>query len=230
VKEEHSSSDSQGNITAEATRRITSVASKRIASTAFALAAQRAKMGVTVTVVHKSNVLSVTDGLFRTSCRQVYDDEGWEFKGVKYSEQIVDSMVYKLFREPWEFDVIVAPNLYGDILSYHNTYWTIVDDRDGAAALVGSLGVVPSLNLSPSLVIGEPVHGSAPDIQGKGIANPIAAIRSAGMMIAQLGWVEEGKNIETAVKGTMEAGILTPDLGGKNTTEDITKGVIERLS
>lgn len=86
------------------------------------------------------------------------------------------------------------------------------------------------MNLSPSLVIGEPVHGSAPDIQGKGIANPIAAIRSAGMMVAQLGWVEEGKVIEAAVRETMEAGVITPDLGGNNTTEDVTKGVIERLS
>lgn len=89
---------------------------------------------------------------------------------------------------------------------------------------------MPSINLSPTLVIGEPVHGSAPDIQGKGIANPIAAIRSAGMMIAQLGWVEEGKKIEDAVRGTFEAGILTPDLGGKNTTDDVTNGVVERLS
>jgi homoisocitrate dehydrogenase len=85
------------------------------------------------------------------------------------------------------------------------------------------------LNLSPTLCIGEPVHGSAPDIQGKGIANPIAAIRSAGMMIAQLGWVEEGKKIESAVRGTLEAGILTPDLGGKNTTNEVTKGVLDRL-
>lgn len=85
------------------------------------------------------------------------------------------------------------------------------------------------MNLSPNLVIGEPVHGSAPDIQGKGIANPIAAIRSAGMMIAHLGWVEEGKNIEDAVRRTLEAGILTPDLGGKNTTDDVTNSVIERL-
>jgi len=125
--------------------------------------------------------------------------------------------------------VIVAPNLYGDILSYL-PYTIISDNSDGAAALVGSLGVVPSLNLSPTLVIGEPVHGSAPDIQGQGIANPIAAIRSAGMMIAQLGWVEEGKNIEAAVRETLQAGIFTPDLGGKNTTEDVTNGVIERLS
>jgi homoisocitrate dehydrogenase len=96
--------------------------------------------------------------------------------------------------------------------------------------LVGSLGVVPSINLSPTLVIGEPVHGSAPDIQGKGIANPIAAIRSAGMMLAQLGWVEEGNVIENAVRGTLEAGILTPDLGGTNTTDDVTNAVIERLA
>ena len=75
--------------------------------------------------MHKSNVLSVTDGLFRTSCRQVYEDEGWEKKGVKYSEQIVDSMVYKLFREPWEFDVVVAPNLYGDILRYFSPYYSL---------------------------------------------------------------------------------------------------------
>ena len=104
-----------------------------------------------------------------------------------------------------------------------------VDDRDGAAALVGSLGLVPSINLSSTLVIGEPVHGSAPDIQGKGIANPIAAIRSAAMMLGQLGWVEEEKVIENAVREVLEAGILTPDLHGTNTTEGVTNGVIERL-
>ena len=104
------------------------------------------------------------------------------------------------------------------------------DDSDGAAALVGSLGLVPSLNLSPTLVIGEPVHGSAPDIQGQGIANPIAAIRSAGMMLAQLGWVEEGKKIEMAVRKTLENGMLTPDLGGKHSTDDVTNAIIERLS
>jgi homoisocitrate dehydrogenase len=229
VKEERSIADDEGNIIAEATRRITSKATKRIASTAFALAAQRAKKDASVTVVHKSNVLQVTDGLFRTTCRETYDKEGWEAKGVKYNEQIVDSMVYKLFREPWQFDVVVAPNLYGDILSYPADV-SKINRSDGAAALVGSLGLVPSINLSPTLVIGEPVHGSAPDIQGKGIANPIAAIRSAGMMLAQLGWVEEGNVIENAVRGTLEAGIVTPDLGGTNTTEDVTKAVIERLA
>jgi homoisocitrate dehydrogenase len=118
VKEERSFTDAEGNITAEATRRITSVASKRIAETAYALASQRGNRNSMVTVIHKANVLSVTDGLFRTCCREVYDAGKWGDKGVKYSEQIVDSMVYKLFRDPSEFDVIVAPNLYGDILSY----------------------------------------------------------------------------------------------------------------
>jgi len=117
VKEERSFTDAEGNITAEATRRVTSVASKRIAETAYALAAQRGNRNSMVTVIHKANVLSVTDGLFRTCCREVYDAGKWSDKGVKYSEQIVDSMVYKLFRDPSEFDVIVAPNLYGDILS-----------------------------------------------------------------------------------------------------------------
>ena len=94
---------------------------------------------------------------------------------------------------------------------------------------MGSLGVVPSLNLSPTLCIGEPVHGSAPDIQGKGIANPIAAIRSAAMMIAKLGWTQEARKIDDAVNLVLERGIVTPDLGGKNSTDDVTNAVIERL-
>jgi homoisocitrate dehydrogenase len=100
---------------------------------------------------------------------------------------------------------------------------------DGAAALVGSLGLVPSLNLSPTLCIGEPVHGSAPDIAGQGIANPVAAIRSAGMMLAQLGFVEEAEMIERAVRGVLESGVKTPDLGGESRTEDVTQAVIRRL-
>ena len=95
---------------------------------------------------------------------------------------------------------------------------------------MGSLGLIPSLNMSPTSVIGEPVHGSAPDIQGRGIANPIAAIRSAGIMLAHLGWAEESTKIEMAVRGTLDGGIVTPDLGGKNTTDDVTNAVIERLS
>lgn len=111
--------------------------------------------GPLLTITHKSNVLSVTDGLFRETVRKVYNENVKKYESVSVQEQIVDSMVYRMFREPEIFDVVVAPNLYGDILS------------DGAAALVGSLGVVPSANVGDGFVIGEPCHGSAPDIEGK---------------------------------------------------------------
>lgn len=126
-------------------------------------------------------------------------------------------MVYRLFREPQAFDVVVAPNLYGDIIS------------DGAAALVGSLGVVASTNVGDSFCIGEPVHGSAPDIQGKGISNPVAAIRSAALMIEHLGMVKEANKIKSAVDHVLVNSPLTPDLGGKGTTASITDAVIARL-
>jgi hypothetical protein len=130
-----------------------------------------------VTVCHKSNVLSVTDGLFRTSVRAVYEKDArsaggpGRYANVTMDEQLVDSMVYRLFREPHVFDVVVAPNLYGDIIS------------DGAAALVGSLGVVASVNAGDTFFMGEPVHGSAPDIAGQNKANPIASIRSAALLL-----------------------------------------------
>ncbi len=126
-------------------------------------------------------------------------------------------MVYRLFREPQAFDVVVAPNLYGDIIS------------DGAAALVGSLGVVASTNVGDKFCIGEPVHGSAPDIAGRGIANPVAAIRSAALMIEHLGYIKEANQIKDAVDYTLVHEDLTPDLGGKGTTESLTDSIIRRL-
>jgi homoisocitrate dehydrogenase len=126
-------------------------------------------------------------------------------------------MVYRLFREPQAFDVVVAPNLYGDIIS------------DGAAALVGSLGVVASTNVGDSFCIGEPVHGSAPDIQGKGISNPIASIRSAALMIEHLGMVSEANKIKNAVDHVLVHSQLTPDLGGKGTTDSVTDAIIAQL-
>ncbi|KAI9343899.1 Isopropylmalate dehydrogenase-like domain-containing protein [Zopfochytrium polystomum] len=207
--------------TAYATRKITEHASRRIARTAFNLAQQRLAAGHPgkVTVVHKSNVLSVSDGLFRESCLGVYKDE---FSSLKLEEQLVDSMVYRLFREPEHFDVVVAPNLYGDIIS------------DGAAALVGSLGVVASANVGDSFCLGEPVHGSAPDIAGKGIANPIASIRSAALLLEHLGLAKEAASIQAAVDKVLieaETGAvkLTPDLGGKGTTRDVVDAVIRAL-
>ncbi|UKZ82625.1 homoisocitrate dehydrogenase [Trichoderma virens FT-333] len=169
-----------------------------------------------VTITHKSNVLSQTDGLFRTASKAALSDP--KYSSVSVEEQIVDSMVYKLFRQPEAYDVIVAPNLYGDILS------------DGAAALVGSLGLVPSANVGEGFAIGEPCHGSAPDIQGKNIANPIATLRSAALMLEFLEEPEAAAKIYAAVDANLEEGkLLSPDLGGKATTEEVVEDILRRL-
>jgi len=203
---------------ARATRLITERASRRIGQMAFETALNRPKKHLTI--VHKSNVLSVTDGLFRETVRAVpglSESEG-RYDSVNVDEQLVDSMVYRMFREPEVFDVAVAPNMYGDIIS------------DAAAALVGSLGLVPSVNAGDSFVMGEPVHGSAPDIVGKGIANPIAAIRSAAMLLTHLGHHEAAKRIDNAVDSVLREGdILTPDLGGTSRTEDVTEAIVKRI-
>ena len=170
----------------------------------------------TVTITHKSNVLSQTDGLFRETSRTALSQP--QFSSITIDEQIVDSMVYKLFRQPSTYDVIVAPNLYGDILS------------DGAAALVGSLGLVPSANVGDGFAIGEPCHGSAPDIMGKGIANPIATIRSVGVMLEFLGEEKAAGRIYEAVDGNLEEGrLLTPDVGGTAGTEEVVEDILKRL-
>ncbi|CCC68709.1 hypothetical protein NCAS_0B06250 [Naumovozyma castellii] len=209
-----------GTRVAEATKRISEIATRRIATIALDIALQRLKVNgkATLTVTHKSNVLSQSDGLFREICKDVYESNKDKYGSITYNEQIVDSMVYRMFREPQCFDVIVAPNLYGDILS------------DGAAALVGSLGVVPSANVGPEIVIGEPCHGSAPDIAGKGIANPIATIRSTALMLEFLGHNDAAQDIHRAVEANMrENKIKTPDLGGNSTTQQVTEDVLARL-
>ncbi|KAH9947286.1 mitochondrial NAD-homo-isocitrate dehydrogenase LysB [Amylocystis lapponica] len=202
---------------ARATRLITERASRRIGKMAFELALARARKQVTI--IHKANVLSVTDGLFRESVRAVPRlAEDGRYDGVKIEEQIVDSAVYRLFREPHIYDVMVAPNLYGDILS------------DAAAALVGSLGVVPSVNAGDSFVMGEPVHGSAPDIAGMHVANPLAAIRSAALMLRHLGYGAGADRIERAVDAVLRDGsVLTPDLGGRSSTDEVTEAVVRRI-
>jgi len=166
-----------------------------------------------VTVVHKANVLSLTDGLFREACLAV----AREFPDVQVEEQIVDSMIYRMIREPERYDVIVAPNLYGDILS------------DAAAALVGGLGLAPSANASDNFMLVEPVHGSAPDIAGKGLANPCAAILAAAQLLASLGKGEAAMRIQHAVHHTLADGIWSADLGGTATTEEMTAAIIGRL-
>ena len=229
VKEEKTYPDPSGEgQIAEAIKRISSKASWRIAQTAGEIAVRRQKMRenangapdrskeAIVTITHKSNVLSQTDGLFRSTAREALS--GAEFSSLRIEEQIVDSMVYKLFLQPEYYDVIVAPNLYGDLLS------------DGAAALVGSLGLVPSANVGPGIVMGEPCHGSAPDIEGKNIANPIATMRSVGVMLEFLGETEAADLIYKAIDSSlMEGKFISPDLGGIGKTTEVTEDVIKRL-
>ncbi|KZF26260.1 isocitrate dehydrogenase LysB [Xylona heveae TC161] len=218
--------DGSGKV-AEAIKRISEKASHRIATLAGDIALQRQKIRATgsvssihnrplVTITHKSNVLSQTDGLFRETARKALAAP--KFESVEVEEQIVDSMVYKLFRQPSAYDVIVAPNLYGDILS------------DGAAALVGSLGLVPSANVGDNFAMGEPCHGSAPDIEGQGIANPIATLRSVACMLEFMGEETAAAKIYAAVDGNLEeAKILSPDMGGKARTEEVLEDVLKRL-
>jgi homoisocitrate dehydrogenase len=226
VKEEKTYTAADGSKIAEAIKRISETASFNIAEMAGEIAARRQRLreqgapsihkSPLVTITHKSNVLSQTDGLFRETARRALAQD--KYKGVGVEEQIVDSMVYKLFRQPGDYDVIVAPNLYGDILS------------DGAAALVGSLGLVPSANVGKDFVIGEPCHGSAPDIEGKGIANPIATIRSTALMLEFQGQEEAAAKIYAAVDANLAEGkLLTPDMGGKATTEQVIEDVCRRL-
>lgn len=226
MKEETTRDDPELGKVAEAIKRITQRASSRIATMAADIALRRQRVrdsGVEsihkeplVTITHKSNVLPATDGLFRSTCLDVLRQS--KYQSVKTEEQIVDSMVYKIFRQPGAYDVIVAPNLYGDILS------------DGAAALVGSLGLVPSANVGDGFAIGEPCHGSAPDIQGQGIANPIATLRSVGCMLEFLGEEKAAAVIYEAVDGNLEdARLLSPDMGGSASTEQVVEDVLRRL-
>jgi len=184
-------------------RVITRRGSERIAEKACDLAQQRKRL----TVVHKSNVLR-SDRLFLECCRAVA-----ERRGVPLQDMLVDAAAYNLVRSPKSFDVLVTTNLFGDILS------------DLAAGLVGSLGLCASANLGQSHALFEPIHGSAPDIAGKGIANPIGAIRSAAMMMDWLGEREIGRRIEAAVQKTLEAKVFTPDLGGSFHTSHVTDAV-----
>ncbi|KAI1127435.1 Isocitrate/isopropylmalate dehydrogenase [Nemania abortiva] len=229
VKEERTLEDpAKGGVYAEAIKRISARASTRIATMAGEIALRRQKLRTAgsasihssplVTITHKSNVLSQTDGLFRSCAKEALSAPHFVSGGVAVEEQIVDSMVYKLFRQPGSYDVIVAPNLYGDILS------------DGAAALVGSLGLVPSANVGEGFAIGEPCHGSAPDIEGKGVANPIATLRSTALMLEFLGEEHAAAKIYAAVDANLEeARLLSPDLGGKATTEEVVNDILKRM-
>ena len=169
-----------------------------------------------LTVVHKANVLKALTGLFLDEARAMAP----EYAGrVALDDRIVDACAMQLVLNPWQFDVIVTTNLFGDILS------------DEAAGLVGGLGMAPGANIGTTAAIFEAVHGSAPDIAGKGIANPTSLLLAAGLMLEHAGLTDEKRRLETAVSAVLnEDGVRTGDLGGKATTKTFTEAVVRRLS
>lgn len=193
-------------------RRVTSAACERIVrfSIDYALANGRRR----VCCVHKSNVLKESDGLFVRTFREVMDRHGHD---LAREEHLVDSAAMKLVTEPSRFDVIVTLNLYGDILS------------DVAAGVAGGLGFAPSGNIGPTHSVFEPAHGSAPDIAGKGVANPTAALLAAAMMLRHIDMAPEGERVERAVRETYAAGDLTVDVGGRLGSDAFTEKVIARI-
>lgn len=186
-------------------RVITRRGSERIASYACKLARFRKNK---LTIVHKSNVLK-SDKLFLDVCRQTASTAG-----VEYNDMLVDSMAYSLIMHPEKYDVIVTTNLFGDILS------------DMCAALVGSLGLVPSANIGDKYAFFEPVHGSAPDIAGKGISNPVAAILCVKMLLEWMG-EPHAVVIDNAIAEILLNKVTTPDLGGKASTGEMGNAIKE---
>ena len=192
-------------------RVITRKATERIARFAFDLAMKRRKK---VTVVTKANILRLSDGLFLEVARKVADD----YPDVEVEEAFVDVTAMRLVLKPNIFDVIVTSNLFGDILS------------DEAAGLVGGLGLAPSANIGADYGLFEPVHGSAPRLAGKEIANPMAAISASKMMLDYLGETGWAERVEKAVMTVLEEGkVLTPDLGGSSSTKQVTDAIIKAL-
>jgi 3-isopropylmalate dehydrogenase len=196
---------------ATATRVITAKASERVARYAFEYARSQGRKSVTA--VHKNNVLIVTDSLFLDCCRKVAQ----EYPEVTYQESLVDSTAMRMIMKPTDFDVVVTTNLFGDILS------------DLAAALIGGLGLCPSANVGEESALFEPVHGTAPDIAGKGVANPTAAILCGAMFLAYLGEEESATRVENALAGCLRDGEVTPDLGGSLKTREMAQAVTRRM-
>lgn len=191
---------------------VTRAASERIIRAAFEYAIKQGRSKVTL--VHKANILKKSDGLFL----KIGETLSKSYPSITFESVIVDNMCMQLVMNPNQFDVIVTMNLYGDILS------------DLCAGLIGGLGLVPGANIGSDIAIFEAVHGSAPDIAGKGIANPTAMILSAAMMLEHMGFTDEAHKIKRAIMSVFSNGEgLTPDLGGNGTTDQFTKIVIQNL-
>jgi isocitrate dehydrogenase (NAD+) len=191
---------------------ITERASKRIARYTFQYARKLGRKKVTA--IHKANIMKLGDGLFLECCREVAK----EFDEIEYTELIVDNTAMQMVMRPEQFDLMVMPNLYGDIIS------------DLAAGLVGGLGIVPGANMGDGHAVFEAVHGSAPDIAGKGIANPTALLQSAVLMLLHLGEESAAQRVKRAIEAVYADGTwLTGDLGGKANTREYTDAVIDNL-
>ncbi|GFR48409.1 hypothetical protein Agub_g10303 [Astrephomene gubernaculifera] len=197
----------------ESLKVITRKASSRIAEFAFAYARENGRHKVSA--VHKANIMKKADGLFLECCREV----ATKYSDIKYEEVIVDNACMQLVSNPTQFDVLVMPNLYGDIIS------------DLCAGLVGGLGLTPSMNIGVNgLALAEAVHGTAPDIAGKDKANPTALLLSSCMMLRHIGRKDQAENIQNAVISVIAEGKWrTADLGGRATTTDFKKAVIDKL-
>jgi isocitrate dehydrogenase (NAD+) len=167
-----------------------------------------------VTFCHKAQILRLSDGLFLAVAREVAD----EYPFVEFEERHIDNLCMQLALDPTQFDVLVMENLFGDVIS------------DLCAGLVGGLGLVPGANIGGRHAVFEAVHGSAPDIAGKGVANPVACLRSAALMLDHVGQRGAARAIESAVARTLADGVgLTRDLGGDGNTRTITDRIIANL-
>jgi len=192
---------------------VSAEASNRIAEFAFNYAVKHNRKKVTV--LHKANIMKKSDGLFLKCARKVYEDYT---KKLEYQELIIDNGCMQMVRDPSQFDVLLLENLYGDIVS------------DLAAGLVGGLGIVPGANFGRNCVVFEPVHGSAPDIARKGIANPLASIMSGVMMLRHIGENKAADRIRDAYDAVLRQGdpaTLTRDIGGTAGTEQFTDAIIK---
>ena len=198
--------------TATLTQKVTRRGSERIVRYAFDLARKVGRKKVTV--VHKANILKTTSGLFLKVAREVAAN----YPDIVCTEMIVDNCCMQLVMNPHQFDVIVTTNLFGDIVS------------DLCAGLVGGLGLAPGANIGTEAAIFEAVHGSAPDIAGKGIANPCALLLAACQMLDHLGLIEQAQRLRLAIRAAVTAkDRTTPDLGGTGTTETFANALIERI-
>jgi len=197
----------------ESLKIITERASTRIARFAFEYARKHSRKKIHA--IHKANIMKLSDGLFLASTRKV----AAEYPDIQYKELIIDNACMQIVLDPHQFDVLLLTNLYGDIMS------------DLAAGLVGGLGVVPSGNIGQDCAVFEAVHGTAPDIAGKGIANPTALLMSAIMMLDHLNEMGAARRVESALhKVYRERKSLTRDVGGNASTAEFTQAVISSLS